>query len=64
MLTCTSFFRRGVAAGGKSARSPSGAPETPETTSQAPGGDIRPGSDPTGKDKGQQCTALANEALS
>ncbi|DBA97215.1 TPA: hypothetical protein ACH3X1_014966 [Trebouxia sp. C0004] len=45
---------KGVAAGGKSARSPSGAPETPETTSQAPGGDIRPGYDPTGKDKGQQ----------
>lgn len=45
---------KGVAAGGKSARSPSGAPETPETTSQAPGGNIRPGYDPTGKDKGQQ----------
>jgi len=53
-----------VAAGGKSARSPSGAPETPETTSQAPGGDIRPGYDPTGKDKGQHSTALGNEALS
>ncbi|KAL0054666.1 hypothetical protein WJX82_000732 [Trebouxia sp. C0006] len=45
---------KGVAAGGKASRSPSGAPETPDTTSQAPGGAIRPGSDPTGKDKGQQ----------
>lgn len=46
---------KGVAAGGKdSARSPSGAPETPETLSQAPGGGIRPGYDPTGKNKGQQ----------
>lgn len=57
------LFCRGVAAGGKSARSPSGAPETPETTSQAPGGDIRPGYDPTGKDKGQHSAALANVAL-
>ncbi|KAL3133022.1 hypothetical protein ABBQ38_006931 [Trebouxia sp. C0009 RCD-2024] len=44
----------GVAAGGKSARTPSGAPKTAETTSQAPGGAIRPGMDPTGNSKGQQ----------
>lgn len=43
----------GVAAGGKSARTPSGAPKTAETTSQAPGGAIRPGMDPTGNSKGE-----------
>lgn len=44
---------KGVAAGENSTKSPGGAPETPETTSQAPGGSVRPGYDPAGKDKGQ-----------